>query len=52
MEVQTIELYDSFRTSNPNNRKYMWALQRYLYDEKFKENEPEDYSNFNKWKRD
>ena len=47
---KTIELYDSFGMANPNNRRYLWALRRYLYDEKFKDIAIDQRPDFEQWK--
>ena len=47
---KTLELYDSFGTANPSNRKYLWAMRRYLYDEKFKDVAPGQRPDFDQWK--
>ena len=49
-ERNTIELYDSFGTANPSHQKYLWAMRRYLYEEKFKDVAPEQRPAFVLWK--
>ena len=49
-ERKTLELYDSFGTANPSHRKYLWAMRRYLYDEKFKDVAPDQRPDFDQWK--
>ena len=50
-ERKTSEIYNSFGSPNPHHRKYLWAMQKYLYDKKIKDVAPEGRPNFNVWKR-
>ena len=36
-ESKTIKIYNSFGSPNPHHRKYLWAMQTYLYNEEFKD---------------
>ena len=49
-EHKTLELYDSFGTANPSHQKYLLAMRRYLYEEKFKDVAPEQRPAFIQWK--
>ena len=49
--AHAIEIYDSIGgSSNPRNRKYMWAMRQFLYDLKFKGTPVDNRPNFEEWK--
>ena len=47
---KAIELYDSFGTANPHHRRYLWAMQRYLFDEEYRDVAHDQRPDFEQWK--
>ena len=47
---KSIELYDSHGSANPQHRQYLWAMRRYLYEEKISNVALDDRPDFDEWK--